>query len=97
MSQNPAPLKVPAREQLPGVEVDLRADGVLWLINTSVFHPRGFALSVVEPTGELRLLGDGTEPWQYGTDPNHPGRVDVDALFEATRNLFERAAKANRA
>ncbi len=24
---------------------DLRATGLLWLINTSVFHPRGLAMS----------------------------------------------------
>lgn len=45
-------------------------DGLLWMVNTSVLHPRGFALGVIrdketkEPQ-ELVLLGDGSEPWYF--------------------------------
>ncbi len=48
----------------------------------------------MEETGELRLLGDGTEPWSYVTKeqhPDNPNAIDVDALFDASRDLFERA------
>ncbi len=49
---------------------DLRSSGLLWLINAAVFHPRGFALAVIEeggqPTG-WRLLGDGREPWSFAS------------------------------
>jgi hypothetical protein len=49
---------------------DLRTSGLLWLINRTVFHPRGFALALtVTDDGKATgwsLLGDGSEPWQYG-------------------------------
>ena len=83
----------------PVVAVDLLEDGVLWLINSTVFHPRGFALTVAQDDNGnhlgLLLQGDGTEVWQYGTDPDNPGRVDVDAKLAAVNALFARAAKAN--
>ena len=49
----------------PHIPVDLRADGVLWMINRCVFHPRGFALAI-DDAGALTLMGNGSEPWQYG-------------------------------
>jgi hypothetical protein len=64
--------------------VRLREDGVLWLVNRSVFHPRGFALAVDE-SGDFYLVGDGSDPWIYADD------VDEDALFEAVEDLFVRA------
>ena len=78
-------------EQPPSVPVDLRADGVLWLINRTVFHPRGFALAIDPETRDLSLLGDGTEPWQYAeamTDTE-------DALFAAAEALLQRARVDN--
>ena len=49
---------------------DLRDSGLLWLINRAVFHPRGFALALTITDGGQAtgwsLLGDGSEPWQYG-------------------------------
>jgi hypothetical protein len=49
---------------------DLRDSGLLWLINRTVFHPRGYALALtVTDSGEATgwsLVGDGCEPWQYG-------------------------------
>lgn len=52
-------------EPTPDPVVDLRADGVLWMVNKTVFHPRGFALAIDTETGVLTLMGDGTEPWTY--------------------------------
>jgi len=46
--------------------------GLLWLVNTAVLHPRGFALAL-ELTADgvpigLSVVGDGTEPWAYEDD-----------------------------
>lgn len=49
------------RLPLPTVPVDFVDDGILWLVNTSVFWPRGFALAV-SGEGGLVLIGDGREP-----------------------------------
>lgn len=48
------------------IEVDLRSDGLLWLINASVFHPRGYALALDTTDGSFWLYGDGKEPWTFG-------------------------------
>lgn len=51
-------------------------DGLLWLVNTALLHPRGYALGVQrnsatkEPV-QLVLLGDGSEPWFF-----QPGEFD---------------------
>lgn len=77
----------------PGVDVDLREDGLLWLINRVVFHPRGFALGVDvdddgRPTGRFVLFGDGTEVWRFD--------LDEDARFERVARCLDRARIANR-
>jgi hypothetical protein len=57
---------------------DLSDSGLLWLINATVFHPRGYTLALVVVDGQPQgwdLLGDGTEPWRY----DH----DMDAKFAA--------------
>lgn len=64
--------------------VDLRGDGLLWLINATVFHPRGFALAQSVSTGALSLLGDGREPWRFGDD------ALTDEKFQAAEALFAR-------
>lgn len=47
----------------------LRSEGLLWLINRQVFHPRGYALGVsYDENGAgkgFALLGDGREPWNF--------------------------------
>lgn len=75
------------------VKVDLQADGALWAINRTVFHPRGFALAITPETGELTLLGDGSEPWDYAL--NTPGSVDQDEKFLAFEALLRRAREEN--
>lgn len=55
---------------------ELRGTGMLWLINATVFHPRGVAMALVyedgldeEPTGwTLMSAGDG-EPFCYQDSP----------------------------
>lgn len=48
------------------------AEGLLYLANTSVLHPRGFALTLhVDDEGNpigLSVQGDGTEPWCFGDE-----------------------------
>lgn len=77
----------------PTYELDeLRSTGLLWLINASVFHPRGLALAFVyDDDGELigwRLLAaDAGEPFMFAATP------EIDALFrqaEITMSLAER-------
>lgn len=60
---------------IPLTAANLRDSGLLWLINTSVFHPRGYALFLSIPTEAERaegqvesfgFWGDGTEPYSFG-------------------------------
>lgn len=49
-----------------------RADGLLFLVNAAVLHPRGFALAMQfnsrgDPEG-LGLVGEGDEPWTFGRE-----------------------------
>lgn len=69
-----------------GLPVDLREDGLLWLINRVVFHPRGFALAVHSRTGAFTLLGDGHDPWRFGGDP-----PTEDERFARAEAAFARA------
>ncbi|MFI6332932.1 hypothetical protein ACIBBG_32075 [Micromonospora chersina] len=71
---------------------DLRASGLLWLINRQVFHPRGYALGVVYLEGKVagwQILGDGRKPWRYTDD------TDEAALLAAAQaTLTERSETA---
>ena len=71
---------------------ELRDTGLLWLINTSVLHPRGFALALhLDEQGNATgwsLLGDGTEPYVFQLQD-----AEADRLFHAVETtLRERAA-----
>lgn len=78
---------------------DFRTSGLLWLINRTTFHPRGFAMGLeygddatneqinageVEPIG-WRLYGDGTEPWSFETDREAEIFRAVETFFDALR------------
>jgi len=70
---------------------DLRATGLLWLINRVVFHPRGWALALHFADGGeggaykdctgWSLMGDGTEPWSMG-DPSPEDQAKYGAKTE---------------
>ena len=79
-----------AQAALPA-EVDLINDGLLWLINVTVFHPRGFALAV-NRRGEhehwFSLQGRGVEPFVM------PGDEIDDLRFSQVEALFGRARRA---
>ncbi|HEY3484293.1 MAG TPA: hypothetical protein VGK49_02865 [Ilumatobacteraceae bacterium] len=72
---------------------ELRSTGLLWLINATVFHPRGYALGLQRNlvTGEIigwALEGDGTEPWAF-TDEGRPhDQPTIDDLFRAAKELM---------
>lgn len=58
-------------EQREGIR-EFRDSGMLWLVNTAVMHPRGYAIAVtVAEDGTplvLSVVGDGTEPWCFDSD-----------------------------
>lgn len=59
---------------------ELRSTGLLWLINSTVFHPRGFALALhFDDDGNCTgwsMMGDGSEPWRFSADPVTETMVD---------------------
>lgn len=59
---------------------DLRRHGLLWLVNKTCFHPRGYALGLdMNEQGEAvgwLLFGDGSEPIRY--EGQTPEGVDID-------------------
>lgn len=62
---------------------ELRETGLLWLINRTVFHPRGFALALVRREGEIigwRLLGDGSEVWSMAGPEDDEYRAATETL-----------------
>lgn len=72
---------------------ELGDTGLLWLINRTVFHPRGLALALHEQDGEITgwsLLGDGTEAWSFpeGRDQEQfqRARRTLEAEFLAARS-----------
>lgn len=77
---------------------DLKATGLLWLINTAVFHPRGYAIGLHFTDRELGevdgwvLFGDGSEPWVMGETPvdeRPDGYRTIDELFTLTKELLK--------
>lgn len=73
-----------------------RDDGLLWLVNASVLHPRGWALAVhIDDDGELlglSVVGDGKEPWCFGTDPDGSHQAD-EPFAEFKRSESAREAE----
>lgn len=90
MSDNPTKKKA----STPVMPVDLRGDGLLWLVNRVVFHPRGFALAV-DGQGGFSLLGDGSEVWTFTEADDDECFVNVEETFESART-FARQAHAPR-
>lgn len=66
--------------------VNLREDGILYMVNRQVFHPRGFALGVDPETGELHLYGSGDEVWSY----DESMKATEDELFVAFEAMLNR-------
>jgi hypothetical protein len=69
---------------------ELRDTGLLWLINTAVLHPRGYALAIHLDQGEAigwSILGDGAEPWQFVTE-GWPEGEGIDDAFQRVSALL---------
>lgn len=71
----PEPDPVPSR--FPRPFADLSESGLLWLINRTVFHPRGLALSLhVDDAGNATgwsILGNGSEPITFDVKQDDRG------------------------
>lgn len=71
---------------------DLIETGVLWLINVSVFMPRGYAIVLIRDEDKVvvgwSLVGAGTEPWQFDRS--------CDDRFQAVMALFEDATNESK-
>lgn len=82
---------------------DLRPTGLLWLINVTVFHPRGYALALHFEDAEHQvctgwsLMGDGSESWSM-RDPEMTPELEaiiaVDPVAGMTNDDLFRAAAA---
>jgi len=92
-----APRKVGKDNGRPFTE--FRDEGLLWLVNATVFHPRGYALALHfnEDHSEVSgwsLLGDGTESWYFDhADPTDEqrekyGAQSIDELFARAKALM---------
>lgn len=67
---------------------DWHEDGVLWLINRVVFHPRGYALTRQRGADpEWTIQGDGTDVWTFTNDDDDKLFVAVEALFDRMRRV----------
>ena len=64
----------------------IRSTGLLWAINKTLMHPRGYALGLDDEEG-WTVYGDGTEPWTFGPD------VPEDELFASFESLLASAVK----
>lgn len=70
-------------------EVDLRADGLLWMINTVIFHPRGLALTLYPDEEKLMLQGDGLEAWSFRPEISDDCKAKFEHLLERHFDKFE--------
>lgn len=70
---------------------ELRDSGLLWLVNASVFHPRGVGLALVfDDDGKAvgwQLLGGPDEPWHFEPGP------EIDERFRAANRTVEEARR----
>lgn len=79
-------------QQVPARPFSEMADnGVLWAVNRTLFHPRGFALWFGTDEHGVSLGwgidGDGTEPWSFGPDIDEVGKMRAfEALLERQRH-----------
>jgi hypothetical protein len=74
------------------ISVDIKDDAILWMVNRSVFHPRGYALGQIDHDDgsvEFVLLGNGTEVWSMPNDSVE------DEKFNAFEALLKRARKTD--
>lgn len=66
---------------------DLMDSGMLWLINRTTFHPRGYALVLeTDKFGEVaswKIIGNGKEVWSFQQGNDDEGFAKAEATLEA--------------
>lgn len=77
-------LLLPVSAAEPMTPFDFSDDGVLWAINRTLFHPRGYAIGYDSASREWFLLGDGSEPWRYADT------LDEEKSYRAFKALLAR-------
>jgi hypothetical protein len=63
---------------------EFRASGLLWYINSELFHKMGYALAVRtdgDQATELILMGDGQDAWSFTDEVNEIMGPRVGAFF----------------
>lgn len=69
-----------------------RADGLLWMVNAAILHPRGYALTVhINDAGDpigLSVQGDGVEPWCFESLDNVRDSVEAFMAGETRREAI---------
>jgi hypothetical protein len=68
---------------------DMRETGLLWYINRTLFHPRGYTLGFMYEEGELTgwcISGDGSEPYVF-EEHNEQGYTEKE-LMAKVKELF---------
>lgn len=67
---------------------EMRDNGLLWLINATCFHPRGYALTFTqEEDGSISgigISGDGKEPWYFDDEAKMQQNFDAANSFLAS-------------
>lgn len=84
----------PAEIQEPHPFAEMRDNGLLWWINASLFHPRGYALAFhydghddnLGPAVGWSILGDGAERWIFSETPEM--EAVLDELFHRVKELM---------
>lgn len=72
--------------------IDLQDEGLLWLINRVVFHPRGMALALHKHNGEMvgwTMQGDGSEVWTFTTEDDDECFAKVQAFLAAQTDQIQ--------
>jgi len=65
--------------------VELSDTGLLWLINRTVFHPRGLALALHRRDGDVTgwsIMGDGSEVWTFTEEADDRNYATALAFLE---------------
>lgn len=78
------------QQMTPRPFIELSDEGLLWLINRVVFHPRGFALAIhKEDDGSVSgwsMLGDGSETWAFTGEADDEEFAKVERFLASLRD-----------
>jgi hypothetical protein len=72
---------------------DLRDNGLLWLVNRIVFHPRGFALALDVGDGGAvvgwTMIGDGSGVWSFSHEVDDDQFAKAEAFLTSLRPVSD--------